>query len=128
MTTDQENSRLLKAVSRYLRPRRQLGSLLLWSRTLSSVFSSPALFDCPVVCPSYRDTEGYNRNATGRLCQLADRFGDVYLLQLLVLSVHQRLPVIVKLNVMSLNVLQSSFSQHRAVLHRYDLDETKISR
>lgn len=46
----------------------------------------------------------------------------LYLLQLLVLSVHQGLPVIVKLDVVRLNVLQSSLSQYGAVLHCNDLD------
>lgn len=44
-----------------------------------------------------------------------------YLLQPVVLPVHQRLPVVVKLDVVRLDVLQRSLSQHRAVLHRYDL-------
>lgn len=49
---------------------------------------------------------------------------SLYLLQAVVLSVHQGLPVIVKLDVMSLDVLQRPLSQHRAVLHRYYLDNT----
>lgn len=49
-----------------------------------------------------------------------------YLLQLLVLSVHQRLPVIVKLDIVSLNVLQGSLPQYRAVLHRDDLKKTDV--
>lgn len=47
-----------------------------------------------------------------------------YLLQLLVLSVHQGLPVVVELHVVSLDVLQGSFSQYGAVLHGYDLERT----
>lgn len=46
----------------------------------------------------------------------------LYLLQLLVVSVHQSFPVVVKLDVVSLNVLQGSLPQDGPVLHRYDLE------